>query len=204
MRTYAKLHGPLTYQTWVDAVTAGRTFATMGALIDMRVEGHDLGGAMRLENGGTLAVSWDVASATIPLTSIELVVNGETTDGVHFDGLSGEKSGVFTANVKDSAWIALRVRGRQDDGREIIAAHTSAFFVIVSGKPIFNGPDAASILDQIEGATAYVKTLATRAEESRFKLALSSLAGAHRALHNRMHANGHFHSHSPEDAHPGH
>jgi hypothetical protein len=74
----------------------------------------------------------------------------------------------------------------------------------VAGKPIFSAPDAATILDQIEGATAYLKIMGTKAQETSFKLALAALEGAHRALHNRMHAYGHFHSHTPEDMHEEH
>ena len=204
MRTYAKLDGPLTYQSWMDAVKAGRTFTTNGALIDLRVEGTYPGGKIELKNGAALNVEWRTASATMPITKVELVMNGDTVDGVTFDGLLGERSGAFTVNIKESAWLALRVRGRYEGRDEVITAHSSAVFVIVDNKPLYNAPDAASILDQIEGATAYIKTIATRADESRFKLALSALAGAHRALHNRMHAAGHFHNHSPEDKHPGH
>jgi hypothetical protein len=206
MRTYAKLDGILTYQTWKDAVTAGRTFTTSGALIDMTVEGAGMGGRLNIQGSAKLTVMWDIASAVIPVTSLELVVNGETIDSVKFDGLLGEKTGYFTVNITESSWIALRVRGRLSgsDAPEIITAHTSSVFVIADGKPIFNAPDAATILDQIEGATAYVKTLATKARESEFKLALAALAGAHRALHNKMHAAGYFHNHTPEDKHPGH
>jgi len=204
MRTYAKIDGPFTYQAWKDAVAAGRTFVTSSALVDMRVEGHSVGEALRLAGGATLNILWDIASATVPITNLELVINGETIDGARFDGLLGERSGCFTVPVNQSAWIALRVRGCMAGRPELITAHTSAVFVVVDGKPLMNGPDAATILDQIEGATAYVKTLATKAQESQFKLALSALAGARRALHNRMHAAGHFHRHSPEDMHPGH
>jgi hypothetical protein len=134
-------------------------------------------------------------------------MNGETVEGLRFDGTGttglGEKNGHFTVDTRESVWFALRVRGRVHE-TEVITAHTSAVFVYIAGKPIFNGPDAATILDQIEGVTAYVKTLATKARESEFKLALASLMGAHRALHNKMHAEGHFHAHSPEDMHPGH
>ena len=204
MRTYAKLDGPLTYQTWKEAVIAGRTFATSGALIDMRVEGRGMGGELNLPGAAKLSVEWDAASVTIPITSIELVMNGETVDGARFDGLLGEKSGAFSVDAKDSAWLALRVRGRTPGGPEIITAHTSAVFVTVADKPLFNGPDAATILDQIEGVTAYVTTLATKATESRFKLALAALSGAHRALHNRMHAAGQFHTHNVMEQHAGH
>jgi hypothetical protein len=204
MRTYAKINGPLTYQIWKEAVIAGRTFATSGALVDMRVEGKDLGSTIRLSGKANLTIEWDVASVVIPITTVELVKNGETVDSVRLDGMLGERGGYFTVNTQDSAWFALRVRGRVGESVEIITAHTSAVFVYIGNKPVFNGPDAATILDQIEGVTAYVKTLATKAQESQFKLALGALMGAHRALHNKMHAEGHFHGHSPEDMHAGH
>jgi len=131
-------------------------------------------------------------------------VNGDTVDGVRFDGLIGSKNGYFNVNLDKSAWVALRVRGKLNNQPEVVTAHTSAVFVIVDNKPLFSAPDAATILDQIEGATAYVKTLATKAKETQFKLALASLAGAHRALHNKMHAAGYFHNHTPEDNHKEH
>ena len=205
MRTYAKIDGPLCYQTWKEAVIAKRTFVTSGALVDMNIEGHGMGGSLNLgSGGGTLNVMWDIASAVIPISSLELVINGETAEVLRFDGLIGEKSGYFTADIKESSWIALRVRGRFENRPEVITAHTSAVFVIVDGKPVFSAPDAATILDQIEGATAYLKIMGTKAQESKFKLALAALEGAHRALHNKMHASGHFHSHTPEDMHKEH
>jgi hypothetical protein len=204
MRTYAKLDGPFSYQAWKDAVAAGRTFVTSSALADMRINGRSIGETQRYNGNATLSVEWDIASATIPITAVELVMNGEAVDGVRFNGLLGEKSGVFTINANDSAWYALRVRGCLAGKPELITAHTSAIFVMINDQPLMNGPDAATILDQIEGATAYVKTLATKAQESQLKLALSALAGAHRALHDKMHAAGQYHKHSPQDVHPGH
>jgi len=204
MRTYALVEGPLTYQSWKQACIDGRTFATSGPLIDMRVEGRPMGSRIDLPGPGRLAVTWEVASATIPVTAVELVVNGDTADGVTFDGLLGEKSGAFTVGAEGSVWIALRVRGKMAHTPEVIVAHTSAVFAIVEGKPLFSAPDAATIIDQIEGATAYVKTLATMAQEKEYKQVLAALAGAHRALHNRMHAQGHYHRHSAVDMHEGH
>ena len=202
MRTYAKIDNILNYQAWKEAVIAGKTFVTSGALIDMRVENQSMGGNINISGEANLDIAWDVASTTVPVTAVELVVNGDTVDNYCFDsGMLGEKSGYFKINIKESAWIALRVRGRLENAQEIITAHTSAVFVIIDNKPIFNAPDAVTILDQIEGATAYVKTLGTKAQDAQYKLTLAALSGAHRALHNKMHAAGHFHNHSPKDKH---
>ena len=208
MRTYAKLLKDelFTYDAWKRAVAAGRTFATCGALADFCVEGREMGETIELGGAAKLAVEWTVASAALPLTSVELIRNGEIIEKISLDSQIGERSGSLSVETFESAWFALRIRGRMPWGQnEIIAAHTSAIFVIIGGKPPFSGPDAATILDQIEGAATYVKFLGTKAREKQYKLALSALSGAHRALHNRMHSQGMFHKHMEgNENHKGH
>jgi hypothetical protein len=201
IRTYALLDGPLTFQSWKDAVKAGRTFATYGALADIRVEGKRPGENLALNGPATLQIEWSVASATIPISAVELVVGGETAATKTFDGLMGSADGVFSAKVTASTWIALRIRGHQKDKPEIITAHTSAVMVYVNGKRPMNLPDAATIIEQIEGATAYIKTIGTKAQDRQFKEALAALTAAHRALHNRLHEMGHYHKHTVVDDH---
>ena len=57
--------------------------------------------------------------------------------------------------------------------------------------------DAVTILDQIEGAIAYLDTVGTRAEDRVYRRMRLVLESAHRTLHNRMHQEGHFHDHPP-------
>ena len=204
VRTYALVDGPLTYTAWKDAIKAGRTFATYGALADLSVEGKRPGGRIDIHGPATLQVQWSVASVTIPITAVELVVGGETAETARFDSLLGSREGCFKVKAEGGTWIALRVRGRQKDKPEIITAHTSAVMVYADGKRPMNAPDAATILEQIEGATAYIKTLGTRAQDRQFKEALTALMSAHRALHNRLHEMGHYHQHTPVDDHHRH
>ena len=201
VRTYALIDGPFTYASWKDAVKAGRTFATYGALADLRVEGKGPGSRIELNGAATLQIQWSAASVTVPITAVELVVGGETADVVRFDGLLGSREGCFQAKVNNSAWIALRIRGHQKDKPEIITAHTSAVMVYVDGKQPMNAPDAVTILEQIEGAAAYIKTIGTKAQDRQFKAALTALTSAHRALHNRLHEMGYYHNHTVIDEH---
>lgn len=204
IRTYAMIDGPLSYQAWMDAIKVGRTFVTYGALCDMRVDGKLPGSVITFNGSGTLNVEWTVASATIPITSVELIVSGDTVDGTSFDGLLGSKEGSFNVNVDKSCWIALRIRGHYPGKPEIIIAHTSAVMIIVDGIRPINNLDAVTILEQIEGVTAYVKTIGTKAQEQQFKKVLMTLTSAHRKLHNRLHELGHYHKHSSVDHHEGH
>jgi len=206
VRTYAKINTgePFSYQAWKNAVKAGNTFATYGALIDMRVEGREPGGKIELKSKAGLTVEWTVASVTIPVTAVELVINGETAEAVRFDKLLGSRSGYFNVKVDSSSWIALRIRGHHADKPEIITAHTSAVMIYIDGKPPLNAADAITILEQIEGVTAYVKHLGTKAQEKQYKQVILSLTSAHRSLHNRLHQLNYYHNHTPEDHHDRH
>ena len=201
IRTYAKVDGLFTFDAWRDALRAGRTFATYGALVDFCVDGKLPGESINLNGKATLQIDWKVASATIPITAIELVVGGDTWDVKRFDNILGNRDGSFSINVDKSTWVALRVRGHHPEKPEIIIAHTSAVMVIVDGKRPMKESDAMSILEQIEGSTVYIKTLGTRAQEVSFKKALDALTSAHRALHNRMHEMGYYHNHNVVDDH---
>jgi len=205
IRTYALIEDVFTYETWKDAVKKGRTFTTYGALVDMRIDGKCPGDKIEMKkDGGTLQIEWSVASATIPITAVELVVGGETVNVKRFDGALGTHDGHFSATVNESTWVAIRVRGHQPDKPEIITAHTSAVMIIVDGQRPLNSLDAVTIIEQIEGATAYVKTLGTKADDRRFKEVIANLTSAHRALHNRMHEMGHYHKHTALDHHAEH
>jgi len=203
-RTYAKIDGLFSMNAWKDAVRAGRTFVSFGALADIEVEGAGPGGKISTKTGGTVTINWKVASAAVPVTAVELVVNGETADGTNYDGFLGTKEGSFRVAIPKSSWVAIRVRGHITDKPEIIIAHTSSVMVIADGQPVFNTPDAVAILEQIEGVTAYVKNIGTRAQEVDYKRALLTLSNAYNALHNRLHIEGQMHAHSVADMHDAH
>lgn len=206
VRTYARLaDGPLTYEGWKAAIRRGATFVTYGPLVDFHVNGREAGTRIDLPaGGGTLDIDWQAASVTIPVTRVELVVNGETREVRTVDPAVGNYTGQWSLRLEASAWIALRVRGAYPDKQEMIAAHTSAVMVYVAGQPCFNAPDAATILTQIEGASVYLRTIGTKAEAAVYEQLMAALTAAHRALHNRLHAMGRYHEHvAPGDHHGG-
>ncbi len=86
----------------------------------------------------------------------------------------------------------------------MIAAHSSPVMVEVAGTPFMAAGDAVTILEQIEGALAYLDTVGTRAETAAYKRMRLTLTAAHRDLHNRMHATGRYHGHTPLDDHAEH
>jgi len=205
VRTYARLEPdqPFTYEAWMDAVRRAETFVTYGPLLDFTVDGQPMGSRIEMPaNGGTVDVAWQVASATVPMSRVELVMNGEIRESV---AVSPEaESGHWRIKVDRSSWLALLVRGHYADKPEIIAAHSSPMMVSVEGSPMLAAADAVTILEQIEGALAYLDTVGTRAEDRAYKRMRLVLTSAHRSLHNRMHQLGHFHAHTPVTDHPEH
>jgi hypothetical protein len=163
----------------------------------LKVEGQMPGSRLELPaSGGTVNVSWKVESVSLPIDQVEIVVGGL---GVEQTTINKELSTSGSAQVKiaESTWIALRVRGSYRGKAGEIAAHTSAVQVLVAGKPLFSERDAMAVLNQIEGAIAYVDTIAPRPEANRFKQLRATLDAAYNRLHQQMHRNGIYHHHTP-------
>jgi hypothetical protein len=205
VRTYARLRPDegFTYDAWKNAVRRGETFVTYGPLLDFAVEGKPAGTKIRMTaSGGTVDVAWQLASVTVPMSRVELVVNGEIRESqaVRPDSASGS----WSVKLGRSSWLALLVRGQYPGKAEMIAAHSSPVMVEVAGTPFMAAADAVTILEQIEGALAYLDVVGTRAETAAYKRMRLVLTAAHRSLHNRMHAAGEYHKHTPAGDHGEH
>jgi hypothetical protein len=65
--------------------------------------------------------------------------------------------------------------------------------ITVEASPMLAAADAITILEQIEGALAYIDTVGTRAEEVAYKRMRLVLTSAYRTHHNRIHQRGYDH-----------
>jgi hypothetical protein len=203
VRTYARIDPALgfDYETWKSAIRRKETFVTYGPLLEFFVDGKPMGSQIEMtKKGGALDIIWQAASVTVPMSRVELVVNGEVRESQPVD--PWDASGQWSIKLKQSAWLALLVRGHYADRPEIITAHSTPVMVKLAGSPLLAAADAVTILEQIEGALAYLDTVGTRAEDRVYKRMRLVLEASHRELHNRMHQAGHFHEHAaPEDQH---
>jgi hypothetical protein len=203
VRTYAHLGGrEFSYENWMAAVRAGNTFATVGPLAELLVEGVPPGGQLRLPaSGGEISIRWRVESTRVPIELVETVIDGHALDTWHVNGQMAAEGGI-TLPLTESCWVALRVRGSYSGKAGDIAAHTSAVQVLVGDQPLFNQTDADAVLSQIEGSMAYLNVLAPRpADASRLRQMRATLEGAHNRLHQRMHQHGVYHKHTPSHKH---
>ena len=173
---------------------------TNGPLIDFTVDGHAPGSRIEMRReGGTIDVGWKAESATIPMSKVELVMNGEVKESRSIK--PWQDQGNWSVKIKKSSWLALFVRGHHPGQPEIITAHTSPVMIPVKGSDFMAAADAITILEQIEGSLVYLDTIGIRAEDVAYKRMRLVLESAHRSLHNRMHKNGVFHDHSPNAKH---
>jgi hypothetical protein len=205
VRTYARIAPtePFTYAAWMEAMRRAETFVTYGPLLEFMVDGRPMGSRIEMSaRGGTVDVTWQVASVTVPMSRVELVVNGEIRESLAVP--PDQASGNWSVKVETSSWLALLVRGHYADKPEIITAHSSPVMVMVKGAPMLAAADAVTILEQIEGALVYLDTVGTRAEDAAYKRMRLVLTSAHRALHNRMHERGFYHGHTPVMNHAEH
>jgi hypothetical protein len=205
VRTYTRIQPGLefTYDNWKAAVRRGETFVTYGPLLEFSVDGQPMGGRiMMTASGGTVDVEWQVSSVTVPVSQVELVINGEICQSVPVS--TGDSRGHWPVKIEHSCWLGLLVRGHYADKPEIIAAHSTPVMINVEGSPLLAATDAVTILDQIEGSLAYLDTVGTRAEDRVYKRMRLVLEAAHRSLHNRLHQAGHYHEHTQAKDHPEH
>ena len=200
IRTYAYLgDAPFTFDAWGEAIKAGRTFASTGPLLDLRVEGRRPGDVIDLPTGGgTLAVEV-VAESLAPLATIEVIVNGQVVATAQPE--PGVLSTTMRAQVPiaGSGWIAARCTSDQSGwalSTRGVAAHASPVYVVVDGAELYNPSSATYMLTLLEGGMTWVDTLSIPADPQTHQRVRGVFEQAHQSLHARMHTAGTHHQHA--------
>lgn len=169
-RTYARLGDePFSFDAWTRAVRAGRTFLSGGPMIDLSVEGHQIGECVRLSGPGTVHVS-ACAEGIFPIGSLELVCNGDVVASAEDpDGADGVRRLSLEADVRvdGDSWLAARCGGRpyfdapahHDSWQRQVFAHTSPVYVACgdSDWSRFDAAQARSMLTLIDGGIQRIR-----------------------------------------------
>jgi hypothetical protein len=110
-RTYAYLGDePFSFEGWTAGVRAGRTFLSGGPMIRLSVDGHGIGETVRLTGPGTVEVRSE-AESVLPISALQLIVNGEVVDEVSTPTPSRRMSLSSAVRVEGDSWIAARCGG---------------------------------------------------------------------------------------------
>ncbi len=200
VRTYAQLDPTrqFSFETWGEAVRAGRTYTTSGPLLSLTVEGHAVGDEIRMPAGGGTVEVYASAQCLWPIHRLEVVVNGKVVAAS--SSAKGTKRLSLKRKIKleGSCWIAARAGSKlqvQHCWPIHLGAHTSPIYVVAGDQELFSPSDASYMLTLIDGGLTWLDTLSVRYDERRHRRLKAIFEQARAELHERAHRAGHPHLH---------
>ncbi len=145
----------LDYDSWADAMAAGRAFVTSGPILTLDVSGKGMGEELELAGGEVVTVG-ATARSLFEMHALEIIRNGEVVHTVQATGDGKSLQAELEVTVEESGWIAARVLGPPQHGAmdSYLFAHTNPVFLIADGEPIRSREDAAFFvrwIDQVLG-----------------------------------------------------
>jgi hypothetical protein len=155
-RSYVRLTNGLSYSDWITGQKAGRSFVSNGPMLELLVNGAELGQTIHLSAPRSIKIQAK-AWAQYPIEKLELIYNGRPVIAGKLD--PDRLTGVIDEElrVESSGWIALRAIGRTPPYHigSNLSAHTSPVYVEVKGHPLDSADDAQFFLawiDRLEAA----------------------------------------------------
>jgi len=156
-RTYVNIGGKrrFSYDAYIDGIRHGRTFATNGPLLMFEVNGRGPGESINMAGHQEEARLFARAVCSYPLDRMEIVVNGAVQHAVEGNGGQRELTCETRVRLRESSWLAARVRGRVEPQAYggvapwNLHAHSSPIYVIKDGTPIVQRADATWMADYI-------------------------------------------------------
>ena len=132
-RVYVHTGRPFDPDEWFDALKSGRTFVTLGPMIDFTVDGDLPGGQLKRSAGEKLSIraTATIGESRIPFEKLQIVANGEVIHTAQREGMKGAIE--FELPLEHGQWIAART---VSNGK--IGAHTTPVYVTVDGDPHWN------------------------------------------------------------------
>jgi hypothetical protein len=206
-RTYAYIppEEEFTYENWCKAVRAGRTFLSGGALIDLSVEGAQIGDTLKLPPGGGTVEVEAVAESIFPIHTLQIVQQGQVVASVDEPKGANRLHLKTRLRVTGNTWMAARCAGANytavphfDVWRRGVFAHTSPVYIACGDRwSLFERETAQYMLTLIEGGLAYIREKAAHypshqvthhhGEEDHFAYLERPFREAIEAIHRRMH-----------------
>lgn len=108
-RLYVKPEGPLTTDSYLEAMKAGNSFVTNGPQLVFEVAGQGPGGVVP-EEGARVRWTLDVYSP-VNVENVQLFVNGEVVWEKRWDDGPGQKSYSGSLRLPEGGWVTARVSG---------------------------------------------------------------------------------------------
>jgi Tol biopolymer transport system component len=152
-RVYAKTPAPLDHRKFLDAVVAGRTFATNGPLLTLSLDGAEIGDAIELPAGThELEVRASLRSI-VPVDHFEVIGNGAVVASLPIDAGGTTARASHKIRVERSGWYLLRAWNSvaTHPVRDYLPfATTSPIYVAIGGQPARSPNDAEYFIAWID------------------------------------------------------
>ncbi|MCH8891643.1 MAG: CehA/McbA family metallohydrolase, partial [Myxococcales bacterium] len=145
-RVYVKTPAPLEHRRFLDALVAGKTFATNGPLLGFTLGGKEIGDEIELPKGPHRLELRASLRSIVPLDHLEVIGNGEVVASLPLDAGGTSADVTRTIEVTRSGWYLLRAWNSEATHpvRDYLPfATTSPIYVTVGGEPV-RSPDDAS------------------------------------------------------------
>ncbi len=160
-RVYVKIPGRFSYENWVEGLKAGRSFATNGPILSLKVQGREPGDIIRLGAGnGRMEVEASAESLS-PLSYLEVVASGKVIARAEAPSQTRALHLSVKLPLSESTWVVARVFEKNPETPPKTGfAHTSPVYIEVAGKPVLSSQAAAyykANVDSIIGFTAASK-----------------------------------------------
>jgi Tol biopolymer transport system component len=185
-RTFVRVDGALSLESWMDGIRAGRTFASTGPILLLDVAGREPGDEITLGSGAPAALPVRVELRSItPVDSIEIIVNGRVAAAMAPDDPA---IAVFEADVPipDGGWIAARARGPSSRyvTDSYAFAQTTPVWVVRDGRPWTSAEDARFLADAVRATWERVRDgdWSTPGERERFEVAINEAIAVYEAI----------------------
>jgi hypothetical protein len=135
-RVYVKAQGALSRESFLAGLKGGRTFATNGPLVGLRVAKAGPGDTVELPSASVLTYhAW--LRSSVPVTKLEVIWNGQIAARHDLkNATSADITGSVTA--ESSGWMLVRAWSEEGD-EDVLDTHpyatTSPIYVTVAGRP---------------------------------------------------------------------
>ncbi|MBM83745.1 MAG: hypothetical protein CMJ78_24575 [Planctomycetaceae bacterium] len=163
-RVYVQMEEPLTVKNWLNGLAAGRNYITNGPLLELTVNGKDIGSTIRMTKSGELQVNASGAGR-LDFRELQVVVNGKVVKRQSTQKVGGhfEAKLQFKLLVDEPVWLALRTpppmvkddpelqtRGTLNEAGRELFGHTSPIYVNVDGSGVWDQTTAKQILAEMQ------------------------------------------------------
>ncbi|KAB2344361.1 CehA/McbA family metallohydrolase [Actinomadura rudentiformis] len=152
-RVYARVDGPLTAESFAEAVRRGRTFATTGPFVEFDVAGHGPGDTLDLELGTRVTIT--VRTIGPEVTGIQL----RTAEGVLAEGPPPELTAELVVDVP--TYVVAVVTGPRNPRSYHHSgsyAHTSPVYLDVGGAHVAHERDVRWCLDYLDALEERIRS----------------------------------------------